>query len=87
MLGRLVDAVRLLTTFVDRARLFDMDNSTTPEPGTLVLVETKPFVDSDKIRLDEVGIISTDSVLWTVTRNGRGRYCIPVSTIRAWVKA
>lgn len=55
--------------------------ATTVEPGNTVLVITKPFVDSDKRKMQEVGIIKVDTYHWHVTKNGRGHYCIPVETI------
>ena len=56
--------------------------ATTYAPGTVVLVMTKPFIDSDKLFMQEVEIIKIDRNHWHVKKNGRGHYCIPVETIQ-----
>lgn len=56
-------------------------NTKTPQPGDTVIVETKPFIDSDRIDLKEVEIISIDRDFWHVKRNGSGHYCIRIYAI------
>lgn len=59
--------------------------NTTPEIGTRILVETKPFVDSDKVFLNECTYLGTDGLHWITERKPGSRHYIPVETIREWV--
>ena len=60
---------------------------TMPKPGDVILVETKPFVDSDRLCLAEVAVVAVDSLHVQVTRNGCGRFYIPRETILDWCEA
>jgi hypothetical protein len=61
--------------------------TTTPATGTLILVETKPFRNSDETRIHECRVLDTNPAIWSVERKPGSRHCIPTETIVDWTEA
>lgn len=57
----------------------------TPEVGTKILIETKPFVNTDERRITECTYLGTDGLHWITERKPGSRHYVPVETIQDWV--
>lgn len=51
--------------------------------GYRLLIETQPFVNSDRRRVREATFVSQDRHYLWVTTDGRNRFCVPRETIRS----
>lgn len=55
-----------------------------PEVGTRVKITTKPFVDSETTRENEVTFLGADAIHWLTERRPGSRHYVPISTIISW---